>query len=70
LTHLSGISAGPAGNDPVNTYVVLQTRSVDPPTTVWICDAGWCGWRNLFFGTNLRIATACAALIDTAHSTT
>jgi hypothetical protein len=62
LSIIRSVEVGGRGNDIVNTWIEVHFGDASTPSTVYINDGGWLGWRPMLTSSNLRIARSLNAL--------
>jgi hypothetical protein len=68
LLRIRRVSIGKRGSDITNRWVEVQYGDPTSPTTVYLNDGGWLGWRPLLTSSNRRIAEALQALASDDHA--
>jgi len=62
------VLVGRRGSDFVNRWIELKYGGSANPSTVYLNDGGWRGWRPILTRSNRKIAAELRALITTPHS--
>ena len=57
------VEKGRRGSDFINRWIEVQYGDPEQPSTVYLNDGGWRGWRPLLTRTNRRILTELSGLI-------
>jgi len=70
LARLAHVEMGRRGSDIVNTWIEVSTLDDGTPTTLFLNDGAWLGWRSLVTGSNMRLATALASLANPPERST
>jgi hypothetical protein len=64
IKHLREVTFGARGSDFINTWIEAVFGIEDSPSTLYMNDGGWFGWRALLTSRNTRIASALRDLLD------
>lgn len=70
LVDISDVRMGGRGTDFVNTWVEVRMGDAAPRPLLYLNDGGWFGRRALLTGSNVRIASAVAGLVQPPSSET